>query len=190
MKKTTLLALLLISTYSFSQTNKRKAFQLFKQARNEYYDNNHKEAVILFQQTVSELGTTNIQIQSFYILSLNEIEDWKTLELEVPKFFKLSNHNTNKNYKKLIEIQTKLQTQLTNEKGYYLEVKQKQSVLDYQSFLNKYPESKYSTEVKKLLDDLEEEILWERNLLKNSLFSMENYLESSKLKKHVSEAKK
>ncbi|MEP0673900.1 MAG: hypothetical protein ABJC32_00105, partial [Nonlabens ulvanivorans] len=77
---------------------------------------------------------------------------------------------------------------LNNEKGFYLEIKQKKSVLDYKSFLDKYPESKYAPEIKKLLDNLEEEILWERSLVKNSLFSMENYLESSKLKKYASEA--
>lgn len=188
MKRILTIALIITCFQGYSQSNKRKAFQTFKKARNAYFDNNYKEASNLFRTTIDELGQTNVQIQSLYVLSLNELEDWKLLEEQVPIYFNLPYIKANKNYSKIDEIKNNLNRRLSEEKDFYLKVKALKSVTEYKAFLRKYPNSKYSDEIQKELDNLEEEILWERSLLKNSVFSMENYLESTKLYKYKGQA--
>lgn len=189
MKKLILFTLLLMSLHSFSQSNRVKSFQIFRKARNAYYDNNFEKASSLFKQTIDVLGETNLRVQPFYILSLNESKDWINLEKEVPKFFELPNHTSDENYNKILEIKTKLETQLAEENSYYAEVIQLNTIADYKSFLYKYPNSKYADEVNKKKGVLEEEALWKESLSKDNLSSMENYLEKTKLKKYTSEAK-
>ena len=188
MKKITLLTMLLISTCSFSQTSKRQAFKLFKGARNNYFEKNYKKASELFNQSITKLGKTTVPLQSFYILSLHEIEDWQNLETEIPKFFILPSNSTSEHYSKILEIQEKLKIRLEEEKNYYDKVKALNTITDYKSFLYKYPKSKYSKEVKTVLTTLEEEELWQTSISRNTLSSMENYLENSILKKHTTQA--
>ena len=181
-------SLLLLSATSFSQTNKRLAFQKYKEAKNLYYEENYTKSVELFKESISELGDTNVRIQNLFVKALSKIKDWELLEKELQKYIELQKkHNRDKD-PEIEDIKIALKTYSLKEQGDYLSAKNLNSIKYFEKFLLEYPKSKYTNQVKEMLFNAKDEEAWARYVNISTLKYLNLYILNFKNGKNINEA--
>ena len=177
-----------LSTISVAQTNKRKAFQKYKEAKNLYYEQDYSKSVQLFQESILALGASNIKLQTLYVKALYKNNDWAILEKELPKYTVFKKKQKVEKDKEIDEIKAKLKSHLFNEKKFYQYARNLYSIKYFEEFLIDYPKSKYTEEIKEMLLKAKDEEAWLNYLNAGTLYSLKVYIKEFQNGKYIKEA--